>query len=184
MQAIAPLAATNFLARVQKLTYRLEVWSGAAWIDIDNLGGESGSASSGSSRKPYLKSISVQLGGPGATPTPVEGEWSAEIDNEDGIFHPFHPTSPYADLLRLGREVRISYGGEYGGTAYSWQRLIGFMDAPRFNASSHSVSISGRDYSKLLTDTFLRDAENIVESGSGSGSTEVGDIIQDRKSVV
>ena len=106
-------------------------------------------------RKNHLKSLSLQLGGAGATPDPIAASWSAEIHNADGIFHPRHPTSAYSDYLRVGRKVRISYGATYGGTNYSWQRMIGYMDPPTFNSSDQTVSIGGGDYMTALTETAL-----------------------------
>lgn len=169
MQAFAPLTAADFLAPTQELLWKVEVWNGLGWEDLHELGGSGG--------KNYIKSVSISLGGAGASAAPVAGEWSATIDNENGIFHPFHPTSAYSDLLRIGREVRISVGSIYGGAEHFFQRLIGFMDAPRFDHKSNTVEIGGIDYTKLLADTTLRDINFIAESGSGSGSTEVDDII-------
>lgn len=120
-----------------------------------------------------LKSISVSLGGAGMSTTPTAGTWSAIIANPGGIFHPLHPTSLWAGLLRMGREVRISIGARYGGVDYYWQRMIGFMDAPTIDHGDHSVMISGMDYASLLANTALRDANEIAESASGSGSTAV-----------
>lgn len=160
MLPIAPLAAADFLAPVQDVIYKFEVWDGAAWQNLCELGGSGG--------KNYLQSISLSLGGAGIESDPIAGVWSVTLDNENGIFHPQHPTSIWANLLRVGREVRISVGGIYGGTAYYWQRLIGFMDAPKFNHGSRTVELSGEDYMRLLTDTALRDDYDVDESGSGS----------------
>jgi hypothetical protein len=118
----------------------------------------------------YLESVSISLGGAGMDPAPIAGTWGATLDNKDGLFHPFHPTSPYKNLLRLGREVRISVGGNYGGVDYYWQRLIGFMDSPRFNHGSHTVELNGMDYMKLLADTKIRESEAVSETEFGSGS--------------
>lgn len=105
-----------------------------------------------------LKSVTVDPSGAGPTPSVVAGTWSAEIKNPDGIFHPFHPTSEYADLFRIGRQARISIGGVYSGTTYYWQRLIGYMDAPRFDHKTKTVMLSGCDYSKRLADLTLGDS--------------------------
>jgi hypothetical protein len=169
VQAFAPVAVADFLEPVQQILYRVEVWDGAAWEDLSELGGSGGAN--------YLKSVAVSLGGAGLTTNPIAGTWNATVDNGNGIFHPKHPTSPYASLLRVGREVRISIGGTYGGVDYYWQRLIGFMDAPRFSHGSRVVEIGGMDYMKLLADTALRDLNPVAVSGSGSGSAEVDDII-------
>jgi len=104
MQPIAPVTIADLLAPAQQLLYKFEVYDGANWLDLCSLEGKS-----------YVKKdgISLSLGGAGMSPDPVAASWSAEIDNEDGIFHPFHPTSEYADLFRIGREVRISLGGVF-----------------------------------------------------------------------
>lgn len=169
MQAIAPVGVDELRGPVQELLYKLEVYDGANWINVTELGGSGGDS--------HLKNVSVSLGGAGMSTSPVAGTWSATIQNDLGIFHPKHPTSPYKNLLRVGREVRISIGGEYGGTPHYWQRLIGFMDAPRFSHAGRTVEISGMDYTSLLANTALRDINPVAVSGSGSGSDEVDSII-------
>jgi len=109
--------------------------------------------------KNYLESISVSLGGASMTSNPVAGSWKAIINNENGIFHPKHPTSDYTDYFRAGRRVRISTGATYGGVDYYWQRLIGFMDKPSFKGI-HKISLSGLDYMKRLADYKFRKPDN------------------------
>jgi hypothetical protein len=137
----------------------------AAWIAYEyaNMNAADGGLTWGAAQslaRNLLKSVSVNPSGAGATPEVVAGTWSAEIANPGGIFHPFHPTSAYADYFRVGRKVRISIGGVYGGTAYYWQRIIGYMDAPTFNNTKRQVSLSGMDYMKSLADTALRSPGN------------------------
>jgi hypothetical protein len=152
VQSISPLTASQLLGKAQKMLYKFEILDdSSAWIDLCALGGKS-----------YLTSLSLQLGGAGVSPDPIAASWSAEISNKNGIFHPLHPTSAYAGYFRVGRKVRISVGAKYGSgpTSYYWQRLIGWMDAPKFSHSSRSVSLSGSDYSKRLTDLALRFPHN------------------------
>lgn len=162
MQPISPVTPSELLYPVQELLYRHEVWDGAAWVDLCDLEGVN-----------YLKKMSVKLGGAGVSPDPVAGKWSAEISNDDSLFHPFHPSSPYAGLLRAGRPVRISVGGMYSGVARYWQRLIGFMDAPNFDQDNKTVSLKGTDYMKRLTDTVIRPSEVDV-SGNVNGPSHWG----------
>ena len=145
MQDFSPLVASDFLAKVKRPRYKFEIHVGAAWVNLCDLNGVY-----------YLKTINVNPSGAGATPDVIAGTWSAEIANPGGIFHPLHPTSDYADYFRIGREVRISIGGNLGGADRYYQRLIGYMDAPKFNHKSRSVSLSGCDYSKRLADTIIR----------------------------
>lgn len=158
MQDIAPLTPADLLSPLQELLYKIEVKRGEEWIDLCDLGGEN-----------YLveNTLRLKLGGAGMSPLPVAGEWSAEIHNEDGIFHPFHPSSPFADLFRIGREVRISVGGDYKGSRRHWQRLVGFMDAPQFDHVKRTVTISGKDCMKRLTDTRLGDEPRVIYMGTG-----------------
>jgi len=155
MQSISPLVASDFLAKVKRPRYKFEIHVGAAWVNLCDLNGVY-----------YLKTISVNPSGAGATPDVMAGTWSAEIRNPGGIFHPLHPTSDYADYFRIGREVRISIGGNIGGADRYYQRLIGYMDAPTFNHKSRSVSLSGCDYSKQLADTALRSPDNFWGSSA------------------
>ena len=101
MQTISPVTTNDLLAKTQKMLYKFEVKDDAAtWINIDAI-----------LSKKLLKSFSFSVGGPGESPNPIAGSWSASIANPNGMFSPLHPTSEYADLFRIGREVRISLGG-------------------------------------------------------------------------
>jgi len=128
---------------------KLEIWIGAAWVNLNNLGG-----------KNYVQDVSISLGGASMTPSPVEGTWSATIFNKDGVFHPDHPTSPYKDYLKTERRVRISVGAVYGGVPVYWPRITGYMDMPKFSAPDMNVAISGGDYMKRLRETELRRPNN------------------------
>lgn len=155
MQVITPLAASDLLARSKTLVQKVEINVGGTWVNLCALDG-----------KNYLKknSISINPSGPGRLPDPIIGTWSATILNDRGIFHPFHPSSPYADYFKIGREVRISIGAKFGGVARYWPWISGYMNAPKFNGKSRSVTISGDDYSKRLADLELR-APNDNPSG-------------------
>jgi len=149
----------------------------SAWIAYEyaNMDPADGGLTWGAEESPsYLKSISVSLGGAGIDPAPIAATWSAEIYNEDGIFHPLHPTSDYSELFRIGRKVRVSIGGRYGGVKYRWQRLIGYMDAPKFSQGSRTVSLSGMDYTKRLVDTIIR--ESPVDETAINGPSHWGGV--------
>lgn len=152
MQSLGSVSTAQLLANSQKNLWKLEVYDGANWINICSI-----------DSKNYLKSVSLSLGGPGATADPIAGKWSAELDNYNAIFHPANTGSDYDTLLRIGRPVRISVGGTYGGSDVYWQRLIGYMDEPRFIHSTKTVLISGTDYMQDLIDTDLR-------SGTSTGN--------------
>jgi hypothetical protein len=168
MQATAPLTVEDLLGPVQEMLYKLEVWNGASWVNLGALDG-----------KKYLKRFSIKLGGAGASPDPVAGTWTAEIDNEGGIFHPFHPSSSYTELFRVGRQVRISVGAKYAGIPYHWQRLIGFMDAPVFNHAAKTVALKGTDFMKRLADTELRNPDNYWGSSATFSSVLSEDVLGD-----
>lgn len=147
MQAITPLTAADLLARSKTLVRKVEINVGGTWVNLCDLDG-----------KNYLKknSVSISPSGPGRLPDVIIGTWSATILNDRGIFHPFHPSSPYVDYFKIGREVRISIGAKFGGVARYWPWISGYMNAPKFNGKSRSVTISGDDYSKRLADLELR----------------------------
>jgi len=141
---------TELLATGQEPLMKFEIEVGEDnWIELNALDG-----------KNYVEGISISLGGASMTPNPIGGTVKAALSNEDGIFHPEHPSSGYEDYLKTGRKVRASIGAKYGDTDYYWQRVIGFIDEPRFEALNQKVSISGRDYMKLLEDTELRSPDN------------------------
>src|SRR5512138_2257972 len=119
MQNLGGVTTSQLRGNSQRNLWKLEVYDGASWINLCSLGGEN-----------YLKSVTLSTGGPGATAEPIAGKWSAELDNFNAIFHPANTASSYDTLLRIGRKVRISYGGTYGLTSTYWQRLIGYMDEP------------------------------------------------------
>lgn len=145
MQSISPVTTDQLLARDQESLIKFEIYVGTSWINLCNLDG-----------KDYVESWSISLGGASMTPNPIGGKFSITLSNENSIFHPKHPTSPYKDYLKTGRKVRISIGAKYDGTEYYWQRLIGFMNKPKFETLEYKVYISGGDYMKRLEDTELR----------------------------
>ncbi len=149
MQGINPPTPAQLLAPGQLPLLKFEIWVAAAWVDLCALGG-----------KNYVESISISLGGAGMTPNPVGGKWSATLFNEDGIFHPDHPTSGFDDYCITGRKVRITIGGTYAGAPRIWQRLIGWMNEPRFSLPDYRVNISGGDYMKLLEDAQFQELDN------------------------
>ncbi|GAH46262.1 unnamed protein product, partial [marine sediment metagenome] len=102
--------------------------------------------------KDHVEDFSISLGGASPTPNPIGGTWGAILLNENGIFHPQHPTSGYIDWIKTGRKVRISVGATYDGVDYYWQRIIGYMDEPKFSIPDYRVTISGQDYMKRLED--------------------------------
>jgi len=149
MQSISPVTPAQLLAAGQVPLIKLEIHVGETWVNLNTLDG-----------KNYVEGISGSLGGAGMTPNPVAGELSAELSNVDNIFHPKHPTSPYKDYLKTGREIRISLGATYAGEDRYWQGVIGFIDEPRFEALAQKVSISGGDYMKLLQDAKFGGLDN------------------------
>ena len=120
----------------------------------------------------YLKELSFAQAGAGISPDPIAGSWSATIQNDDGVFHPRHPTSEFVDLLHVGRKIRLSVGGLYNGVAKYWPRMVGYMDAPKFQAATKSISLSGGDSMKALADTLLRSPNNYWGASSTLSSVE------------
>ena len=165
MQTINPPTTAQLLAPGQQPLMKVEIYVVAAWINLCDLAGEN-----------YVKDVSVSLGGASMTPNPVGGSWSVEIANENGIFHPQHPTSAYKTYLETGRLTRISIGATYGGVDYYWQRIIGHMDVPKFNAPDYSVRISGGDYMKRLQDAEVRFPDNYWGSSELFSSIESGGV--------
>jgi len=145
MQAIAPVTNADLLAKGQRPQMRLEVFVPAVgWVNICALG---------IPPRNYLKDISFSSGGARLMPEPIAGQFSAIINNEGNIFHPNHPTSPYATYFQAGVQVRISLGGTYTiGGVRLWQRIIGYMDEPEFASSDFEFTIKGLDYMKVLSD--------------------------------
>jgi len=149
MQSISPVTNDQLLALGQEPLLKLEIYVGAAWVNLCTL-----------DAKNYVEGINVSLGGAGMTPKPVGGTCDVALSNEDSIFHPQHPTSPYKDYLKTGRKIRASIGAKYNDTDYYWQRVIGFIDEPRFEALAQKVSISGADFMKLLQDAEFGGLDN------------------------
>lgn len=149
MQAITPVTHAQLLAAGQQPLMKVEIEVGADnWINLNAL-----------DAKNYVESASISLGGAGMSPNPIGGTWSALLSNENSIFHLQHPTSAYKDYFKTGRKTRISIGATYGGTEYLWQRIIGYIDEPRFEAGNQKVSFSGADYMKLLQDTQFQELD-------------------------
>ena len=149
MQSLGSVTADQLRAAGQVSLMKLEIYVGAAWVDLGTL-----------DAKNYVEGASISLGGAGKTPDPVAGTWDATLSNENSIFHPHHPTSAYKAYNVTGRQARISIGGTYGGVDKYWQRMIGYMDEPSFSAPDYKVSISGGDYMKFLRDTEFSIPDN------------------------
>lgn len=149
MQSISPLNPEQLLAKGQESLAKFEIYVGTSWINLCDLDG-----------KDYLEDWSISLGGASMSPAPIGGTWSVTLSNENGIFHPSHPTSAYKTYLVTGRKVRLSTGGKYGGTDYYWQRITGYMEEPSFDIDNAKVNINGSDYMKFLQDTELKSPDN------------------------
>lgn len=160
MQAIAPVTIDQLLASDQNMKAKVEIWVDSSWINLSDL-----------DSKNYVQDWSISLGGASMTPNPVGGTWSVTLSNENGIFHPLHPTSGYEDYLKAGRKVRISIGGKYSGTDYYWQRMIGYMEEPNFDIAGAEVTISGSDYMKFLQDTEFRASASPNHNYWGTSAT-------------
>lgn len=166
MQAIAPVTVSDLLGHAQKMTGKLEIYDGSNWLNLHSLGGEN-----------YVISMTCTPSGPTADGTVKIGSWSAEIHNTDDIFSPFNSTSAYKDLFCLGRLIRISLGGIFGGTPYYWQRFVGYLGEPSFDDLAKKISLSGDDMCKPLADMKLNFPYNywgktaIFDSVSSTGVT-------------
>ena len=149
MQAISPVTADQLRQAYQEPRYKFEIYHGAGWKDLSNWAGEN-----------YVQDVSIGLAGARVNPEPVAGTWQATLMDEDGIFHPDHPTSPLNDWLKAGVRVMISVGGEYGGTDYYWRRIVGRMEEPRFSVDNSKIYLHGFDYAQQLTDSKLKPPDN------------------------
>ena len=149
MQALGAVTNAQLLAAGQEPLIKVEIYVAAAWVNLNSLAGEN-----------YVERTNISLGGASMTPNPIEGTWGASLFNQDGIFHPQHPTSAYTAYCGTERLTRISVGATYAGADTYWPRVIGYMDVPKFSAPDYRVSISGGDYMKRLRETELRMPNN------------------------
>lgn len=149
MQSITPVTTDQLLQRGQESLAKFEIYVDTVWVNLCDLDG-----------KNYLEDWSISLGGAGMSPKPIGGSFSVSLSNENSIFHPAHPTSSYTDYLKTGRKARLSIGAKYGGTDYYWQRIIGYMDEPKFDVTGYKVTITCADYMKPLQDTELKSPNN------------------------
>ncbi|MCK4828668.1 hypothetical protein KA005_73740, partial [bacterium] len=149
MQALGIVTHAQLRAADQKPLMKVEIYVGGAWTDLNSL-----------SVKKVIEGADVSLGGGSMTPNPVEGTWGVSLFNQDSVFHPHHPTSPYTDHLRTERLTKISIGAKYGDNDYYWPRVIGYMDEPKFSSPDYRATLSGGDYIKRLRETELRTPNN------------------------
>jgi len=63
----------------------------------------------------HLKSMSCNVSGAGPSTEPLAGSWSVSLADPDLLFNPYNDTSPWAELIRLGRKARLSWGVQLGG---------------------------------------------------------------------
>jgi len=149
MQDITPPTADQLRVAGQQPLIKVQIFVGGAWKDLNSLAGEN-----------YVENVGISLGGASMTPNPIAGTWNVTLFNQDGIFHPQHPTSIYKDYCTTERLTRIWIGATYDGIDYYWQRIIGYMDIPKFSIPGYRVAISGGDYMKRLQETELRMPNN------------------------
>lgn len=162
MQGINPPTPAQLLAAGQVPLMKFEIEVGAGnWIDLCALGAPA---------KNYVEDFSISLGGASPTPNPIGGSWSVTLFNEDGIFHPDHGGG-YAAYCVTGRKVRISVGAVYAGTDRIWQRIIGYMDEPKFSIPDYKVTISGQDYMKRLEDAEFQELDATFPNHWGLSTT-------------
>jgi hypothetical protein len=87
-------------------------------------------------------------------------DWNMTLDNSDRIFSRENMDSPYANLLEPNVGVRIytTYGS--GSDDDLVPRLVGVVDRFSLNASSQTVSLSGKDYTKFLIRRVLKKGDS------------------------
>lgn len=151
MQDVAWVAANSaeLLAAGQVPLMKVEINIGGAWKNLSSLDGEN-----------YIQGVTVSLGGASMTPNPIEAVWDIKLFNQDSIFLPQHPTSAVKDYIRTGREMKISIGATYSDGDHLWQRVIGYMDRPKFNVLDNKAAMNGGDYMKLLKEREFRFPDN------------------------
>jgi len=146
VQAITPVTSDQLLDNVQSPPLvKFEIYCCGGWKNLSNWAGEN-----------YVKDVSISLAGARVMPEPIAGRWSATLMDEEGIFHPDHPTSLLVEWLRAGRRVMISVGATYGGVAYYWRRIVGYMEDPKFSNDKRIITLQGFDYAQQLTNTKLK----------------------------
>lgn len=145
MQAITPVTSEQLLNNVQQPLIKFEIYCCGGWKNLSNWAGEN-----------YVKDVSISLAGARVAPEPIAGTWSATLMDEEGIFHPDHPTSLLVGWLRAGRRVMISVGATYGGVDYYWRRIVGYMEDPKFSNDKRTITLQGFDYAQQLTNTKLK----------------------------
>jgi len=168
MQTVIPPSHDQLRAVGQKPLLKVEIDVGGP-VNLCDLDG-----------KNYVEDVTISLGGAGMTPDPIGGTLSVTLSNEGSIFHPLHPDSGYEDYIKVGRKISIFIGGTYAGVPYYWQRIVGYIDEPDFEALTFKVNISGADYMKFLEDLELRSPDTLWRgeetfstiASDGRGATE------------
>lgn len=149
MQDLQGLTEADFRERVKEPVSKLEVFIDPDWVDICNLDG-----------KNYLISATYSNGQREQTYKPIAAEFSAEIDNEDGSFHPKNEASSYKDYFKVGRKIRFKTGFKKNSTDYLWQWFIGVISKVSRKNNSRTIQISGFDFMQYLSDVKVKSINN------------------------
>jgi len=149
MQSIAPLTHDDFKAKAKRPVSKLEIYIDPVWINICSLSGEN-----------YLISAEYSKGQDEQSYKPIAANFSAVIDNQDGLFHPQNNDSAYKDYFKVGRKIKFSTGFTKNSTDYLWQWFIGVISDVEVDNASRQVMIQGFDYMQYLSEVQLKSPDN------------------------
>ena len=149
MQSLYPLVAADFTAKAKQPVSKLEIFIECCAYDLCDFYG-----------KNYLIEAHYSSGERQLSYSPVAAEFTAIIDNTDGLFHPKNTDSPFYSYLKVGRKIIFHTGFKKDGIDYLWQWFEGIISDVQIDTNSHQIIIKGFDYTQYLTEVKLKSPDN------------------------
>lgn len=149
MQELHPLEATDFKAKAKVPVNKLEIYIECCQYDLCNFFGEN-----------RLISAEYDDGQKEHTYNPIAAQFTAVIDNTDGLFHPENTDSPFNSFIKIGRRIIFYTGFKVDGVDHFWQRFEGVVADVDIDSQKRQITLMGFDYMQYLSDTKLKSPDN------------------------
>jgi len=149
MQSLYPLVTADFTAKTKQPVSKIEIFVECSAYDLCDFYG-----------KNYLIEAHYSSGERQLSYSPVAAEFTAVIDNTEGLFHPKNTDSPFYSYLKVGRKMIFHTGFKKDGIDYLWQWFEGIISDVQIDTTSHQIIIKGFDYTQYLTEVKLKSPDN------------------------
>lgn len=169
MQSIYPLTAAIFKEKTKTPVSKLEITIGdlADTIDLCDFYG-----------KNRMVEFHYSSGQAELTYEPIAAEFTAIIDDADGLLNPKNTDSPFYSFLKEGEQITFSTGFRIDGIDHLWQWIKGVISSIEIDRSRKQIILKGFDFTQYLQEVNLKSPNNYWGS-SVTKSTEAGKFLYD-----